>query len=196
MVRRLLTSVVRSPVLYDAVQWVFGNPGVLRRLEPHLAAIRRGAWMVDIGGGTGLSFTTGVRYVCVDLEPEKLRRFRQLNPAGMAIVGDATRCPLRSGSVDAVLCAKMTHHLDDAELAAAYAECGRILKPGGTLIVVDALRTDRWIARLLWGIDRGAHPRSEDEMEAAIPSTFSITNTDRFRIGVLNDFVIYRLSLT
>jgi SAM-dependent methyltransferase len=51
---------------------------------------------------------------------------------GRVLVGDATRLPVASGSVDAVLMVWLLHLLDDA--TPALEEAVRVLKPGGRLI--------------------------------------------------------------
>jgi SAM-dependent methyltransferase len=49
--------------------------------------------------------------------------------AGIALVGDLARLPLRSGSVDGILCEMVLEHVPDA--SAALREMVRALKPGG-----------------------------------------------------------------
>src|SRR5690606_10574911 len=45
--------------------------------------------------------------------------------------------PIASGSMDYVVSSLLFHHLDTATKQAAFAECLRVLKPGGGLYVVD-----------------------------------------------------------
>ena len=191
MLRRVLSAIASSPALYDAVQWLFGNRQLQARLAVPLARLPPGAWLIDVGGGTGRLSEANTEYVCLDLDPEKLRRFRRHAPRGRAVVGDATHCPLLTQSVDAALCAKVTHHLDDQQLIAMFAELARILRPAGTLILADAVQSTRWGARLLWQVDRGAHPRGESAIERALRSAFVVTSAERFRIGPFHDFVLY-----
>jgi len=146
-------------------------------------------WVVDVGGGTGLRLATN-KYVCLDLELPKLRRFRTAT-GGLAVGANATQCPIRTGAVDTVLCLKVTHHLDDAALAAVLAEIERVTRSGGRLILVDALRSQRWIARLLWAIDRGSHPREAETIGRALPSSYSVASTQTFRVGIFHEFVVY-----
>lgn len=188
---RILARALSSPSLYDAVQWMLGNRILQDRLDPLLATIAPASWLIDLGGGTGLRTSVRAKYVCLDMDPKKVERFRDVASAGRAIVGNACRCPLKDCSVDAVLCAKVTHHLDDGELTAAFAELERVMKPGGTLILADAVASNRWMARLLWAIDRGAHPRRADQIERAFPPTFVINQRDTFRVRTFHDFVLY-----
>jgi SAM-dependent methyltransferase len=101
------------------------------------AAAARAARIADVGCGTGI--------VTVRL----LRPGRSVlgvdGSAGMATVaagrlpgritlGDVTRLPVASGSVDVVTMVWLLHLLAEAEVAAAVAEAGRVLSPGGLLI--------------------------------------------------------------
>ena len=191
MLRDRLMRLVQSPLLYDLLQRFAGDREVQRRLDVHTTA-PPGSWVVDIGGGTGPRRTPhgGSRYVCFDLDVQKLQRFRSKHPDGLAVAGDAVHCPLKTGGVDAVVCSKVTHHLNDDALHAVFEELGRLVKEGGTLILADAVRSDRWVARLLWRLDRGSHPRSADAIRRALPAVFVISRWDCFRTSVFHDFVL------
>lgn len=185
--RRWLEPLVHSPVLYDAIQLIAGDRRFNARLAPHLRSVARGARLVDLGGGTGLVRDSAARYVCLDLDPQKLRRFRAKAPRGLAVAADATACPFGDHTVDAVLCAKVVHHLDERQLGALVAEAARILKPGGVLIVADAVRSTRVIPRALWALDRGSFPRSAVEIRRALDERFDVEGTDAFRLGLFHD---------
>jgi SAM-dependent methyltransferase len=101
------------------------------------AAAGRATRIADVGCGTGI--------VTVRL----LRPGRSVlgvdGSAGMATVaagrlpgritlGDVTRLPVASGSVDVVTMVWLLHLLAEAEVAVAVAEAGRVLGPGGLLI--------------------------------------------------------------
>lgn len=191
MLRHIVGRLITSAALYDFVQSAFGNRSLRRRLADNLSVLDSGPWTVDVGGGTGSAAVDRVRYVCLDLERPKLERFRRFRQSGLAVQADATRCPFRGGTVDAVVCAKVAHHLDDPELASMVSELARILTPSGTLLFADAVRSDRWMSRILWRIDRGAHPRREQAIEEALRAHFLVMKTDRFRLRVFHDFVLY-----
>jgi SAM-dependent methyltransferase len=56
-------------------------------------------------------------------------------PAGEFREGDLEALPLGSGSVDAAVCALAMVHLP--EIATAIAELGRVVRPGGRVIISD-----------------------------------------------------------
>lgn len=189
---RLAERRLRSPALYDLVQNLAGERQVQRRLAPHLSALPVDCRVVDIGGGTGLSrqAVPAGRYVCLDLDVEKLRRFRSGGPDRLAVLADAAWCPLRTGTVDVALCAKVLHHLDDDTLEAMLAETARILRPGGVLILIDAVRTTRWASQVLWRFDRGSYPRRAVEIRRALPRPYAILVWEEFDLAARHAFVL------
>jgi SAM-dependent methyltransferase len=93
--------------------------------------------VVDVGCGTGI---VTVRLVRPGRSVTGIER-----SAGMAAVaagrlpgrialGDASRLPLASGSADVVTMVWLLHLLSHTDSAAALAEAGRVLRPGGLLI--------------------------------------------------------------
>ena len=131
--------------LYDAVR----NPlieaeqpsvdALLARLAPFRTA-------VDVGTGTGRHALQlarmGAQVTGFDASPEMLSVARERAQAEAlttvrfvpAALGD-TPLPATSASVDLVLCALTLCHLPD--LRKAVAECARLLRPGGHLILTD-----------------------------------------------------------
>ena len=97
---------------------------------------------LDVGTGAGafaLALAPLVREVVgVDLVPELLAEGRKRAPANVELVeGDATALPFEAGSFDLVATARTLHHVPRPELVVA--EAVRVLRPGGTLLVVDQL---------------------------------------------------------
>jgi SAM-dependent methyltransferase len=189
---RLMERWVRSPAVYDLVQRLAGDARLRKRLAPHARALPAGATVVDIGGGTGLWYqpALAIRYICLDLDWLKLRRFKGRWPDGRAVVADATRCPLRSSTADAVVCMKVTHHLDDGGLDGVLREAARILRPGGVLLLADAVQSPRLVSQLLWRLDRGSHPRTADAIRRSLTSKFAVTDVEPFRIPLFHEFVL------
>jgi SAM-dependent methyltransferase len=188
MFRRL----VASPTLYDVLQRLVGHAEFERRLARHLHGLPQRARIVDIGGGTGTLGTTvnGARYVRLDIDADKLARSRHEGEIELVVQGDATACPLVSACADAVICAKVTHHLNDEALTTVFAEMLRLVSPGGVVIVADAVASPRFLPRVLWSIDRGSHVRSAEAIVGAVPDTASLVARERFRLGRFHEFVL------
>jgi ubiquinone/menaquinone biosynthesis C-methylase UbiE len=78
------------------------------------------------------------RVVGLDLVPELLAEGRKRAPENVELVeGDATKLPFEPGSFDLVTTARTLHHVARPELV--LAEAVRVLRPGGTMLVVDQL---------------------------------------------------------
>ena len=62
---------------------------------------------------------------------------------------DARELPLDDDSVDAIVCAFGLRNVPEVERA--LAECVRVLRPGGQLVVLDFFHPEGWCARMLQG---------------------------------------------
>jgi ubiquinone/menaquinone biosynthesis C-methylase UbiE len=108
----------------------------------------RPATVLDIGTGPAAipfhlrRFWPGARLIGLDVCPDMLAvatRFRTRGRGALSLLAaDSGRLPLASGSCDAVLSFFALHHMDRAE--AVLAEIGRVLKPEGTLLIIDFRR--------------------------------------------------------
>jgi SAM-dependent methyltransferase len=193
MFKQLIARIAAIPRVYDLIQAAAGDDVVQERVARYLRALPAQSRLVELGGGTGLAARSArddTMYVCVDLDPDKLQRFVRQHRGARALVGDATQCPIRTGAADAVMAVKVTHHLDDTQLAAMVSEAARIVRPGGTLIVVDAVRADRVASRLLWELDRGAYPRRAEAIRAAVTSRFTPIHVEEFSARFLHRFLL------
>jgi len=132
--------------LYDPFTRLLGS----RRPHGELldqAGLRPGVQVLEIGCGTGNLLLLAKRrcpqaeVTGLDPDPAALRRTgRKAARAGLAVRldrGFAADLPYPDGSMDRVLSAFMLHHLDPADLPRALAEVRRVLRPGGSLHVVD-----------------------------------------------------------
>ncbi len=122
---------------FAALHWLATERG---RLVP--PAPRPGAVLLDVGCGGGLLAPhlagRGYRHVGVDLGAAACRvsRTHGVEP----LQADAARLPLRDASVDVVVAGEILEHVPD--LDAVVAEIGRVLRPGG-LLVLDTLADTR-----------------------------------------------------
>ena len=129
--------------------------------------------MIDVGVGTGrvleLFADRVKRGIGVDINHSMLNVAR-LNLANAGLNNCSVRhadvgaLPFENGAADLVTVHQVLHYLDDP--AGAVAECGRLLKPGGHLLIVDfaphqleTLREDHYHRRLGF---------SDEEMQAWI----------------------------
>ncbi len=150
----------RSAALYDhQVEVLFlGGAAAMRRqaLVPIAAYIRRRRdrqlRLLDVGTGTGdfLTFVTDnwpeLAVTGVDLSRYYLAEAagRLKRWGGVEFVNaPAEALPLADASMDVATCIYLLHEVPDTERAKIAAELGRVLRPGGRLIVVELVAVRR-----------------------------------------------------
>jgi ubiquinone/menaquinone biosynthesis C-methylase UbiE len=131
---------------YDPVVKLFGGDRVRRRLLDE-ARIRAGHDVLDIGCGTGTLVALAkrlypdARVVGLDPDPKALvRAQRKAANQGLSIrldQGYSDRLPYDDASFDRVLSSMMFHHLTAEEKQPTLREVRRVLRPGGSLHLVD-----------------------------------------------------------
>ena len=133
--------------LYDPLQrWVLREEAVKQPLVEQ-AAIRPGHRILDLGCGTGsLTLLTKRLHpdawvVGIDPDPKALARAaRKAERWRLEVAlerGFSDRLPHPNGSFDAVLSSLMFHHLTRAEKLGTLHEVRRVLRPGGSLHILD-----------------------------------------------------------
>lgn len=114
-----------------------GGPALSRHLLGR-AGLAPHSLVLDLACGAGgtlaLLRDAGHLPLGVDVEPRSVARARTQAPA---VVADAHRLPLRSGSVDAVVCECALSTFDRP--ADALAEVVRVLRPGGRFAMTDVV---------------------------------------------------------
>lgn len=144
----------RSARLYDpAVELLFGGTAdVMRRsaLPPVLDAVRllSRPEILDVACGTGRFLAQLARarpeahLTGIDLSRPYVEHARRLLAERGAdadvVVGNVESLPWRDGLFDAVVCIFLFHELPRDARRTAAAEMFRVLRPGGTLVVVDS----------------------------------------------------------
>ena len=157
---------VRPPWPGPTVAWLLGDPATPVQV-------------LDLGAGTGLGTRTvaglGHQVLAVDPSPGMLAALR----AGLAALpaeaasrvsvheGPAEELPGRDASVDAVVSFQAWHWFDPERAAA---ECGRVLRPGGTL----GLAWHTWDPTVPWVRElEGITGRSEASGDPDVPELAS-----------------------
>jgi SAM-dependent methyltransferase len=147
--------------LYDPLQRLLGFETIHRQLVDQ-ADIRPKLRVIEIGCGTGnLSILIKrlhpqAEVVGLDPDPKALARARRKAEREALSVqldrGFAEELPYPDASFDRVFSAFMFHHLEPDEKEKTLQEARRVLKPSGSLHLVDfggaKVRSDGFIARL------------------------------------------------
>ena len=136
-------------------------PDSLREVALNAAAVEVGRTAVDVGAGAGFIaqglIERGLKVIAVDQSPAMLAELQRRLPAVECRTGEADRLPVEDVSVDYVFANMYLHHVPDP--ANALREMGRILRPGGVLVLTDLDSHDHEFLREeqhdLWlGFDR------------------------------------------
>jgi demethylmenaquinone methyltransferase/2-methoxy-6-polyprenyl-1,4-benzoquinol methylase len=119
--------------------------------------------VIDVGTGTGLVAREAARIVgrpefVVGVDPSPGMRENALLPSGLELLeGTAEAIPLPDGHADFVSMGYALRHVGDFEMAAR--ECFRVLKPGGTVCILEITRPQgRFRSLLLKMYMRGVIP--------------------------------------
>lgn len=150
---------------YDALEKILGlgTGSWYRRQALARAGLVPGMQVVDVGMGTGLvareilNITKQPQFLIgVDPSPGMLAQAR-LPPAVRCLEGWAENLPLPEASADFVVMGYALRHI--ADLAAAFAEFRRVLRPGGRVLVLELTQPRGVFAtRLLKAYMRGVVP--------------------------------------
>jgi arsenite methyltransferase len=129
----------------DAIRCVTGEairPGGLALTERVLAFLSppTGARVLDVGCGAGASvdyLSDGHGLVALGLDPSALltRSGRRRRPGLPLLQGQGERLPVADGEIDVILAECSLSVMADADRA--LAECRRVLRRGGALVVSD-----------------------------------------------------------
>lgn len=150
-----------------------GARAAVGRLDEFLERAPRGATLtlLDVGTGTGdlpraaarRARARGITLRLVGLErhPAAARAARAGGDLA-AIIADGGRLPLRSRSVDLVLCAKLLHHLPGAPGTRLLAEMDRVARLG---VVVADIHRSAFAAAGIWlaSFPLGFHPNTRHD---------------------------------
>jgi demethylmenaquinone methyltransferase/2-methoxy-6-polyprenyl-1,4-benzoquinol methylase len=131
----------RIALRYDFMNRVmtFGIDTRWRRRAVAALAIRPGDVVVDLGCGTGdltrAAAACGARAVGVDVSAAMLSRASEHDPSSLLVRADALALPFADASCEAAISGFVLRNFTD--VAAALAECGRVLKDGGRLALLE-----------------------------------------------------------
>lgn len=124
---------------------------VAERMPGALAGLDLGDTVLEIGPGFGATTdallaggVTGL--TALEIDDASVRRLRDRFGDRVRIVaGDGADMPFDDGTFSAVVCFTMLHHVPTAALQdRLFAECRRVLRPGGLLRAVDSQANARF----------------------------------------------------
>ncbi|MBG0565283.1 demethylmenaquinone methyltransferase [Actinoplanes sp. NEAU-A11] len=117
----------------------FGQDRGWRRATRAALGLRPGERVLDVGAGTGVSTQelgrSGAFAVGADLSVGMLRAGRRVRPDAPLLAGDALHLPFADATFDAVTISFALRNVVDT--TAALRELGRVVRPGGRLVVCE-----------------------------------------------------------
>ncbi|WP_306318497.1 MULTISPECIES: class I SAM-dependent methyltransferase [unclassified Streptomyces] len=152
--------------------------------------------ILEVAVGTGLNlpfYAKGSDLTGVDLSPAMLERARtRAADLGTGITlseASATQLPFLDASFDTVVCALALCCIPDDR--AAVAEMNRVLRPGGTLLLLDhviggnfAVRTGQRLIEPLM-LSLAADHQTRRPLRLLPEAGFTVSERDRYRLGVI-----------
>jgi demethylmenaquinone methyltransferase/2-methoxy-6-polyprenyl-1,4-benzoquinol methylase len=147
---------------YDRINRLFslGSGGRYRRQVLLRTGLAPGMQLVDVAVGTGLLANEAVRLVgdpgaVIGIDPsgEMLREARRKLSISL-IQGRAEHLPLADGCADFLTMGYALRHVE--HLSAAFAEFARVLRPGGTLLILEFVAPSGRVGRALTRFYLGA----------------------------------------
>lgn len=190
-----MRGIEQIPWIYDLCMTVLERTG-LRRWREWLVDGSRGH-VLDVGCGTGRNlalFDGRARVVAVDPCAQSLRAARRRAPHALLVRARAEALPFREGAFDAVTSGLVFCSVGDP--GAGLRELHRVLRPGGSLRMLEHVRSPRpWQARMqdwvqpawTW-FTGGCHPNRDTEAMVA-RAGFTIDAASRRARGSMRRFV-------
>jgi len=138
-----MRGVEQIPWLYDFFLWLTERWGHLQGWRGWLVAGARGR-ILDLGTGSGHNLALlppGTRAVAVDTCRQNLEAAARRGPGVVMVRARAEALPFRAGAFDTVLAGYVLCSV--AEPPAALGEVARVLAPGGSLRLLEHVRSRR-----------------------------------------------------
>ncbi|HQI82483.1 MAG TPA: ubiquinone/menaquinone biosynthesis methyltransferase [Deltaproteobacteria bacterium] len=141
-IRRMFGSIAHR---YDFMNTLmsFGMDRSWRRRTVELAGLPASGLMLDVGAGTGRIILEAARrhpdarFVAADITPEMMQVGRRATPRRARwCCANALELPFGDAAFDAVVSGFLVRNVPD--IAQAFAEQHRVLKPGGRVVCLDA----------------------------------------------------------
>jgi SAM-dependent methyltransferase len=137
----------------------------IRQLLTQLPPAQR---ILDIGcGPSSYLWRVGLHPVGLDISSNYTATFTLHGEP--AVTGSAASLPFHDGSFNGVWSIGLLHHLSDGEARGAVGEMIRICRPGGYIVIFDAVSPEpawrRPVAQIVRRLDRGRFMRTQSALE-------------------------------
>jgi ubiquinone/menaquinone biosynthesis C-methylase UbiE len=148
--------------------------------------------VLEVAIGTGRSirhYPPDIELVGLDLTPEMLEFARGRGRDVELVVGDASHLPFDDASFDTVVCALGLCSIPDP--AAAVGEMARVLRPGGSLLLLDHIGSSWppiWV--LQWLVERITIPTAGEhftrrQLPLVVAAGLDVVEHERSKAGTI-----------
>lgn len=147
--------------------------------------IERARSVLDVGCGPGtnaVAFQSAERYVGVDLNPAYIEYATERYSGEFRVV-DVRKGLGSDEKFDLVLMNSLMHHLDDEGATSLLRSVGSVLAPDGEIHVLDLVRSEGGLTRMMARADRGDHPRSPEEWESLVEPWMTMRASSIYDLG-------------
>ncbi|HEX6589757.1 MAG TPA: methyltransferase domain-containing protein [Longimicrobiales bacterium] len=148
-----------APRVYDALMAPIEALGMRRMRGALWSRVAEGGAGLEIGAGSGASTTArvgGARVVGTDLSPQMLARARARGARHPLVAADVQALPFRDGAFDWVVASLLFCEVPDPPRG--LAEVHRVLRPGGSLHLLEHVRPDGMLGALASAATRVTAP--------------------------------------
>ncbi|MDF2652840.1 MAG: type 11 methyltransferase [Paenibacillus sp.] len=141
--------------------------------------------VLDFGSGTGAncSIFPPNNYLGIDTDVQRINYAKRLYPKYSFQLLEHSKLPVPDQSIDNILIVAVLHHVSSEEVWLYMDEFLRVLKPSGTIIVIEPYLCSQsplcnWFMN--W-YDNGQHIRNEDDYLNLFKQKFQCNIIKRFR---------------
>ncbi|WP_085949521.1 class I SAM-dependent methyltransferase [Gordonia effusa] len=177
---------------YDLMTRLYGVGWAHRRLLSR-SDLSPGQRVLEIGCGTGnlavaaIRAAPGIALTAIDPDPLALQRAHRKSAEIDFERGYAQELRFGGGVFNRVLSAFMLHHLDDDATKSAVAELFRVVRPGGSVHIVDFVELGHTFSRRNHPTFRSTEATSELLYQAG----FTVAEPDVLRRRMLGTIAFY-----
>ena len=198
MLHALIERLSNYPAFFLFCRGLFeANFTVIRRtIREHLASDPN-VRVLDVACGPGAfsNLFSEQSYTGVDINPRYID-YARTHYRGEFFVHDARTLPFPEGRFDEALVYGLLHHLDDADVTAVAEGIRRVVRPGGTVLVIEDIPAEsrlNLVGHLLHWVENGHHIRPAEDYRRLLAPHFRIEEERLFRSGVC-DYYMVRLA--
>jgi SAM-dependent methyltransferase len=195
-------SILNHPAIFNGFHRLVVKRDARRVLVQEYIKPQPGDRLLDIGCGPAsmLPYLEEVQYTGLDLEPNFVEEARAKYGARATFIHARVQdlAAKLDSEFDLAIAIGVVHHLDDGEAGELFRAVGKLLKPGGRLILSDPVfrKEQNPLARLVMSFDRGKSIRTKEGYSALAVAALELveveTRSDFLRIPYEHCISVYQ----